>query len=275
MSPPRKLLIFIHKHFRVCLKDEGSSNSPTTTPFSHPKESRIFPQFYLMVHSELSFLWLKHTRFVTWFLLKLLSKEGPHMQWRDHSDCLQMSRPQLSLFLFFLCSLSAEDPGSPFCGASQPGHPGVTAPVPPSWPVSLVNWRQCRVSVHPKLHGARLSLWCLGQWQPLPTSISSWGNLRTVVTETHHSSASLGWSTSPHATEEVRLLPSCWLLGQAVREDGRSGDKLGSLPLFASFQNNELGFLYPWQLWGSPVILNSWFGPDVFQSVAAIICIDP
>ena len=70
-----------------------------------------------------------------------------------------------------------------------------------------------------------------------------------VVTETHHSSASLGWSTSaPHAAEEVRLLPSCWLLGRAVREDGWSGDKLGSLPLFASFQNNELGFLHPWQL---------------------------
>lgn len=65
-----------------------------------------------------------------------------------------------------------------------------------------------------------------------------------MVTETYHSSASLGWNTSPHAAEEVRLLPSCWLLGQAVREDGRSGNKLGSLPLFTSFQNNELVFLH-------------------------------
>ena len=155
--------------------------------------------------------------------------------------------PHLSLFPFFLCSLSAEDPGSSFCGASQPGHPGVTAPVPLSWPVSLVNWHQRRVSVHPKLHGACPFPWRLGRWQPPPTSISSWGNLRTVVTETHLSSASLGWNTSPHSPEEARLLPSCWLLGQVVREDGRSGDKLGTLPLFTSFQNNEL-----WRLWGSP-----------------------
>ena len=152
-----------------------------------------------------------------------------------------MSRPHLSLFLFFSVIYL---PGSSFLQSLPAWTPGVTAPDSLSWPVSLVNWRQRRVSVHPKLHGARPSLWRLGQWQLPPTSISSRGSLRTVVTETHHSSASLGWNTSPHAAEEAHLLPSCWLPGQAVREDGRSGNKLSSLPLFTSFQNNELVFLH-------------------------------
>lgn len=163
-------------------------------PLKQPNHSTILPPkgksdiSSILVHSELSFLWLNHTRFVTWFLLKLFSKEGPHMQWRVCSDCLVYRCPVpicLSLSFFSVIYLP-RTLGLPSCRASQAGHPGVTAPVPLSWPVSLVNCislgclsiQSCTALVrlydalagdsrclHPSVHGGISERW----WQkPMP-----------------------------------------------------------------------------------------------------------